>query len=358
MTRRLIAFTHARGDPAARFRLLQFVPGLERAGWSVSHRPNRPERPWESPFEAPPLRWAHQRAGVLLRRFRRRLDVRSASGFDVAFVNRDLLEGSIAWEETLWRRNPRVVLDFDDTIHLGRKAAHFARAAAGAAWITAGNENLLAVARKWTDRVSLLPTVIDTARYPAPPGVRADVPLRVGWLGSDLSIRETLFPFLPMLGELQAELGFEFVVVSRPRRELPGTRLHWRFVEWSPDVEARIAEFFDVGIMPLVDDEFQRGKCGCKLLQYMAAGIPAIASPVGVNASILADGRGFAAGDPQGWGEALLRLRDPGLRAELGLRGRAYVERAYSVRAWLPHLLDVLDGVRTGRRPAAVAPER
>ncbi len=86
-------------------------------------------------------------------------------------------------------------------------------------------------------------------------------------MGSDQSIRETLYPHVPMLAELQRELGFEFVVVSRPRPNLPDSSLRWNFIEWNPHVETQIARLFDIGIMPLVDEPFQRGKCGCKILQ-------------------------------------------------------------------------------------------
>ena len=354
--RRLIAYTHALADPAARFRLRQYIPRFERAGWDVSHRPSRPERPWQSPHANPPIRWLHQRAGVAMRRLRRRQDIRDASAFDVAFVNRDLLEGRIAYESALLRRNPRVVFDFDDAIHLGAKEAHVAWICSRAAWVTAGNELLADVARRHTDRVSVIPTVVDTAAYAPPPALRPDGPLRVGWLGSDLSIRETLFPFVPMLADLQAELGFEFVVVTKPRRELPDTRLRWRHVEWSPEVETRIAEHFDVGIMPLQDDAFQQGKCGCKLLQSMAAGLPVVASPVGVNTRIVGADRGFLARDRDEWGDALLRLGDAALRRELGAVGRPFVEREYSVDTWFPRLLDVVESVAAGSRPAASGP--
>lgn len=349
--RRLIAYTHARDDPAARFRVRQFIPWFERAGWTVSHRPSRPERPWQSPHASPPLRWLDQRAGVAMRRVRRWRDIRDAAGYDVAFVNRDLLEGRLVHEAALLRRNPRVVFDFDDAIHLGAKEAHVAWICQRAAWVTAGNDLLADVARRYTERVSVVPTVVDTGAYPPPPRPGQDRPLRVGWLGSDLSIRETLFPFAPLLGGLQAALGFELVVVTKPRRELPEERLRWRHVDWSPEIETRIAEHFDVGIMPLQDDAFQRGKCGCKLLQYMAAGLPVVATPVGVNARIVGADRGYLARDAAEWGEALARLRDPALRGELGAAGRRFVEREYSVERWFPRLLDVVERVAAGSRP-------
>jgi glycosyltransferase involved in cell wall biosynthesis len=355
--RRLIAYTHARDDPAARFRIGQYIPRFERAGWRVSHRTNHPERPWQSAVSVQPARWAHQRAGVLVRRLWRRWDIRAAAAFDVAFVNRDLLEGRVAYEAALLARNARVIFDFDDAIHLGPKEAHVAWMCERAAWVTAGNDLLADVARRYTDRVSVVPTAVDTDLYPPPDGARDGAPLAVGWLGSDLSIRETLVPFLPTLAALQAEIGFEFVVVSKPRPNLPATGLRWRYVEWSPAVETRIASLFDVGIMPLADDAFQRGKCGCKLLQYMAAGLPAVASPVGVNTRLLGDGRGFLARDRVGWGDALTRLRDAALRRAQGAAGRAFVEREYSVNVWFPRLFAVVESVRAGERPRGAAVE-
>lgn len=348
--RRLIAYAHERGGPASRFRIEQFLPLLERAGWEVSLRTQRPARPWESPLHGP-LRWLHRRARLRLRELRRWHDVRAASAHDVVLLNRDLLGGRGAFEDELFRRNPRVVFDFDDAIYLGaERAAHVAGICARAAWVTAGNERLAEFARRHTDRVSVLPTVVDTDAYP----VRTDHgthgrPLRVGWLGSDRSIQETLVPHLPMLSRLRDALGFELVVISKPRPVLPAAAGAWRFVAWSPAIETRIADLLDVGIMPLVDEPYQRGKCGAKLLQYMAAGLPAVASPVGINIELLGDGRGLLASDAEQWHDVLARLAaDADLRRALGAAGRAFVERRYALRAWSPVLEEILAGVAGG----------
>lgn len=352
--KRLVAYTHGVDHPAARFRIGQFVPRFERAGWEVALRPYRPERPGDSPIVWPPARSTHQRMRMALRRMRRRHDLADAGRFDVAFVSRDLLGGDPAWEGELARRSPRRIFDFDDAIHLGPKRAHFAYACARASWVVAGNERLASFAREHTDRVSVVPTVVDTAAFPPPPVAVDRRPLRLGWLGSDLSIRETLHVYAPMLADLQAELGFELVVVSRPARAMPDRRLRWRHVEWTPRVETRIADHFDVGIMPLVDDEFQRHKCGCKLLQYMAAGLPSIATPLGVNRTLVDGGRGIGAGDRDAWAGAITRLRDPDLRRTIGAAARAFVERSYSVDTWFPRLLDVVESVRRGHVPRVI----
>jgi len=325
------------------------MPSLERAGWTVSLRTQDPARPWDSPWRVAPARWLHRRARLRLRHVRRMRDVREASGHDVVLLNRDLLGGRAEYEDELFRRNPRVIFDFDDAIFLDGKEAHVADLCARAAWVTAGNESLAGFARRHTDRVTVLPTVIDADAY----AVRRDHdrpgPVRIGWLGSDRSIRETLVPHLPMLARLRDALGFELVVVTKPRPRLPAATGPWRFVEWSPEVEARIAESFDVGIMPLVDEPFQRGKCGCKLLQYMAAGLPSVASPVGVNRELLAAGRGCSATSEDDWHDALASLaRDPDLRRRIGEAGRAFVERDYSLRTWFPVLEGILRRVADG----------
>ena len=342
MSRRLIAYAHERGGPASRFRVEQLVPLLERAGWSVSLRTQDPARPWDSPYRGA-LRWLHRRVRMRLRHVRRMRDVRAASAYDVVLLNRDLLGGRPEYEDELFRRNPRVVFDFDDAIHLGRNEAHVAGICARAAWVTAGNESLAAFARRHTDRVTVLPTVVDADAYVVRHTHERAGPVRVGWLGSDRSIRETLLPYLPMLARLRDALGFELVIVTKPRPELPPELGAWRWVEWSPESETRIAELIDVGIMPLVDEPFQRGKCGLKLLQYMAAGLPAVASPVGINVQLLGDGRGLCAASDDQWRDALAALvRDPGLRATLGATGRAFVEERYALRTWFPVLEEIL----------------
>jgi glycosyltransferase involved in cell wall biosynthesis len=355
-SRRLIAYAHERGGPASRFRVEQFLPLLERAGWTVSLRTQHPARPWDSPYRGL-ARALHRRVRMRARRLRRLHDIGAASAYDVVLLNRDLLGGRAEYEDELFRRNPRVLFDFDDAIHLGRNEAHVAGICARAAWVTAGNEGLAEFARRHTDRVTVLPTVVDTdACVVRREHDREGRRVRVGWVGSDRSIRETLLPHLEMLARLRDELGFELVVVSKPKPELPRTLGPWQFVEWSPETEARIAELFDVGVMPLVDEPFQRGKCGCKLLQYMAAGLPAVASPVGVNERILADGRGLLAASAGDWRDTLAALvADAGLRGALGEAGRTFVERDYSLRGWFPVLEEILARVAGGEAAALSA---
>ena len=278
----LMACSHSRDDPASRFRVMQYLPLFEAAGWTVSHRPNRPSRYWKPAAPVRLLRSIQRKVAVAARRSNRRRDIRDAASYDLVFLNRDLQEGELAWEKRLFASSPRVVFDYDDAIFLGEKRhQHVAWVCARAAWVIAGNEYLATFARRFTDRVTVVPTVVASERYALHPLCGCAKPeqtnhgknrLRVGWLGSDLSIRQTLFAHWEIFGRIQRALDFDLVICSRPRPVPPSDSVRWSFLEWSPATEEQIGYHIDIGIMPLVDDEFQRGKCGLKLLQYMAAG--------------------------------------------------------------------------------------
>ncbi len=349
--KRLLGFTQSAFDPAARFRFIQLIPHLRAASWEVTHRPNRPDRQWSSRLRPRMVRGLHYRAGRLLMKWNRLRDLRDADEFDVVFTNRDLAGPGLCLEKRLHRLNPRIVYDFDDTLFVGPNEPAVAWMCEHAAWVTPGNEYLAKFARQHTERVTVIPTIIDTDAYePRPNGANGHV--RIGWSGSDQSIRTTLFPRLPMLERLQADVPFELVVITNTRPTLPVTNLHWSFVPWCAADEPALGRKFDIGIMPLEDDAIQRGKCGLKLLQYMAAGLPTVASPVGVNAVILQPGTtGYAARTETEWRDGLVTLiRDAGQRATFGQAARQRCVQDYSIRRWLPELLAILDRVQ-GMQP-------
>jgi glycosyltransferase involved in cell wall biosynthesis len=340
---RLLVITHSDFDPASRLRLMQYFPGLAAAGWRVDHRPLRPSlyRPLHT--IGPTLRRWEMRVNAALRRVNLLGDFIGAGKYHAIVIGRELPH-LIGFLKTL---SHRLILDLDDAIYLGSSRQAVVQLACQAKVVVAGNMTLAKAASEWCDNVKVIPTVVDPSAYRPASAEANGGRLRVGWLGSDYSIRETLFPHLKMLATLQSEIGFEFVIVSGPRPILPSCTLRFRFVAWSPLVETEIARLFDVGIMPLLDDPLQRAKCGAKLLQYMAAGLPVIASPIGVNCSIVTPGlNGFLAADSEGWRMALRELTaDTALRSRLGAAGRACVEADYSIERWLPVWLELLDSV-------------
>jgi glycosyltransferase involved in cell wall biosynthesis len=349
---RLLAFTKSASDPASRFRLKQWIPYLQAAGWSIAHRPNRPDLLWQSPFRHRAPRALHARAGRLWMKVNRLRDLQDAGRFDAVFVNRDLAGGGLFFEKRLRQRNPRVLFDFDDAIFVGRNEPAVRWMCANAAWVTPGNEHLRAYAARFTDRLCVIPTVIDTDRYlPRPRPLNGRI--RVGWSGSDQSIHATLRPYLPLLARTQRDADFDLVVITNTRPAIAEPGLRWSFLPWSEASEVEGLQTLDIGLMPLIDDAFQRGKCGLKLLQYMAVGIPAIASPVGVNRAIVVpDQTGLLAARAEEWRETLMALiRDADLRARMGAAARERCEQYYSMRRWGPVLLAVLDRVARGGAP-------
>lgn len=336
----LLAISHSTFDPASRFRVMQLLPHFRAAGWTVTHRPIWPSLYWRSPFGSTHLSFASGIAVGALRRLSMLRTCALADRYDAIIVNRELPQAS----ELLLRRNSRVIFDFDDALYLGVMPDHVAFMCRNAACVVVGNETLAAEARVQSARVKIVPTLVDTDLYAVKATDKFDAVTRVVWLGSDYSIRETLFPHLDILARAQACIPFRLVVITRPRPDITHPALDWTFVEWTPEVERRVADYADIGIMPLQDTPFQRAKCALKLLEYMAAGLPAVASPVGINAQILQQsGAGRTATTADEWINALAELcADSHLRMRLGTRGRSYCVQHYSIAAWLPKWLAIL----------------
>jgi len=356
---KLLGFTTSVMDPASRFRFIQFIPHLKQLGWDVIHRPNVPDRQRSTRFRGRIPRALDHRAARALMKWNRLRDVWHADCADLVFVNRDLAGGGLFFERQLLRRNPNVIFDFDDAIFLGRNEAAVRWMCRNAALVTPGNSYLASYARQYSDRVTVVPTVVDTAKYVINDTPSAPV-TRVGWTGSDQSIRQTLFRFLPLLLQIQESIPFELVVITQSRPHLPVSGLHWSFVPWCEGEENRLSSYMDIGIMPLVDGTFERGKCGLKLLQYMAAGLPTIASPVGVNAEITEDGiTGFLPRTDREWSHALaILLNSYELRRQMGAAGRKRCVSQYSIEGWLPTIDKLFHTVVQQRQSTAMSASR
>jgi glycosyltransferase involved in cell wall biosynthesis len=285
--------------------------------------------------------------------------VDGADAWDVVLVQRGI---GLLFDRSLLARLVRagrpVVYDFDDAIYLpqeqGRRwvealrdPERTTRAFCRAARIVlAGNAHLAAFAREAVGpeaegRVRVLPSVVDTDRF-APAGRDADLPT-LGWVGSDSTV-PYLESLAPALRELAGRVPHRLVVVAGTRRpHLPG--VSYDFVPWSPDAEVAHFQALDVGLYPLDDTPWSRGKCGFKALQYMACGVPCVASPVGVLRDIVRPGEtGLHADHPQAWVDACARLlTDREAGARMGFAGRALVKAEYSVDAAAPRLVAALE---------------
>jgi hypothetical protein len=226
----------------------------------------------------------------------------------------------------------------------------------GAALVVAGNAYLAEFARQaGAKRVEIVPTVIDLERYPvegcALRGLASAAPL-VGWIGQRATA-SFLLPYKQIFERLTASGQARFGAIGIDAQSLG---LPMESIAWSEQTEAASIASFDIGIMPLVDEPFERGKCGYKLIQYMACGLPVVASPVGVNCQIVEHGvNGFLAETPEQWEQALRTLlADPGLRQRMGQAGRAKVEREYCIQVTGPRMAALLQSVARMRDDSGV----
>jgi glycosyltransferase involved in cell wall biosynthesis len=205
--------------------------------------------------------------------------------------------------------------------------------------VTVGNETLAAYARPRARAVTVLPTTIDTDTYVVRERPRHARPV-LGWSGS-----VTTLPYLASMRDvllrLRQRLDFELRVVGG-QLSIPG--LDVTCLPWRAETEVEDLQDLDVGIMPLPDDPWTRGKCGLKALQYMALAIPAVVSPVGVNTEIVRHGHnGFLASTPDEWVESIAQtLADAELRSRLGREARRTVEERYSARVHATRLAKIL----------------
>ena len=212
-----------------------------------------------------------------------------------------------------------------------------------ASLVTGGNSYLADRAVKaGAQHVEILPTVIDINRY-AVKKIFSNDELVIGWVGSPSTVKYIQL-VAPALKELTHKYKFTLRVVGA-ETEITGVNVIC--VPWTEDAEVSEINKFDVGIMPLTDSPWERGKCGYKLIQYMACGIPVIGSPVGVNTEIIESAdSGFLASTDSEW---LLQLEqlfsDVALRKQLGQNGRIAVENSYSVQVLAPRLIQLFEGI-------------
>ncbi len=338
--------------PGQRYRLEQWAPRLRAAGVEVEFAPFLAPRAMALLYR--PGHAVTKARATLAGHLRRVFDLHRARRFDLAYVYREAaLLGPPWFERRLARRLP-FVFDFDDAIWLPAASAANARALALkpsgktgelcrlARHVMAGNETLAAWAREHARDVSVVPSTIDTAAYVLRPRAPNARPV-IGWTGS-LTTWPYLSALLPVLRRLRAQVDFELRVIgAQPSaRDLEG--LDVRVVPWDAAREADDLRPCDVGLMPLPDDAWSRGKCGMKALQYMALAIPPVVAPVGVNATLVEhDVNGLHARNADEWIDALVRLLgDARLRTRLGASARATVERGYTADVHAPRVAEIL----------------
>ncbi|MEX2631581.1 MAG: glycosyltransferase [Tistlia sp.] len=340
---------YGRLGASSRLRLYDFDPYLRDAGLAPRYRPLLDDG-YLRRFYGSGEKSASGLAGRYLQRVAALLRPGETRLF---WIEKELLPFLPFIEEALLARSRRpVVLDLDDAWMLRyeehpraavrRLLGHKFRALVRRAdLIVAANRHLQDWAEGQGARATLLvPTVVDHQAYPPADHGTADGALRLAWIGSPTT-SQYLGPVLPLLAQLAERRPLTLVLIGAGPVEQAGLAIER--VAWSEAAEKSVLASCHLGIMPLSDGPWERGKSGFKLIQYMAAGLPVVASPVGANRDIVTPDTGFLAADGEAWRLALERLLpDPRLRATMGAAGRRRVESDYSLVAWGPRLASAL----------------
>lgn len=337
---------------SCRYRALQYIPYLEARGWSVEHWPLLGETYTKRILiEGRRSLWEAGRNYVTQAA---RLARTNASKFDVIFVQAEVFPWVPFFVERalVFDRHPAVVVDYDDAIY-----AHYSRAGVSSILgtkiqavmhscreVIVGNQTLYRYAAPFNACVTQIPTVVDLAGYT--PKVDYSVgpgrPFVIGWIGTAATTKH-LRSCQEALSAVAREHRFVLRCIGAPSDFcLPGVDVER--LPWTAQTELDVIKSFDIAIMPLTDDAFARGKCGFKLVQYMASAIPAIGERVGANAEIITDGaNGLLASSTEEYVQKIgLLIHDRILREALGRAGRARVESEYCTRKTAPQLEGVL----------------
>jgi glycosyltransferase involved in cell wall biosynthesis len=354
-----------------RFRIAQFVPYLRDAGFDVTISPFYTREYFELVYQRG--RYAAKAAkfiGLALNRF---TELFSVSHYDLVFLYREAIPlGPPILESMIARTGVPIVYDFDDAIFLpnvseANRAIGFLKAPGRVASIlrqsrrvVVGNEFLASYARRHNSSVTVIPTVVDTDRFvpraagPEPAGRK----LVVGWVGSP-----TTFPYLEALADVLREVSLTHpftLKVSGAGRPVAFDGVDVEQAPWSMANEVSLFNTCDIGVYPLTDDEWSKGKCGFKAIQCMACGVPVVAAAVGVNREIITDGvNSFLAATRDEWVVKLKRLlADAGLRADMASAGRRTIEERYSLRVAAPQLAAVLESALRSDAHSAAMPAK
>jgi len=334
---------------SSRVRFLQYLSYFQSKGIQVKVKPLLSDTYLQELYNGG-SRWREVLKGYVVRV----LALLSARRFDVVIIEKEFFPFMPAFAERFLTliRVPYIV-DYDDALFhrydchanpwvrrfLGQKIDSVMR---HASCVTVGNQYLAERARKaGATRIEIIPTVVDADRYQPKQKANQEV-LTVGWIGTPQTSRY-LEPLLPVFESLKQELPVRFVAVGANPADFEGTPVEaW---PWTEKSEVDSLQQFDIGIMPLIDSPWERGKCGYKLIQYMACGVPVVASPVGVNCEIVEEEKtGYLASSLDEWRGILCDLlkEDPAVRARMGRDGRELVRQWYSTETQGPRIVDVL----------------
>nr|WP_262910512.1 glycosyltransferase family 4 protein [Pontibacter silvestris] len=328
-----------------RFRVEQLLPLLQEQSIKYKVAPFWSEEAWGILYEQG--HWAQKLNRLLIGCFKRLLLLLQLPRYSYIFIHREATPVGPPWFEWMAAKvfRKKIIFDFDDAIWLpstttnNNKAAKYkwhSKTESICRWsykVSCGNKFLQSFANRHNKATVFLPTVIDTQHQHNQLKQQYTEEVNIGWTGSHSTL-----PYLkliePVLQRLEQRYDFNFIVIADKAPDLQLKSL--RYVPWQQKTEINDLLQFNIGIMPLPDTTWAKGKCAFKALQYMALGIPAVVSAVGANLQAVPDGvAGYVCHTEQEWYNRLEQLLlDAGLRAEIGKAGRQHVQQCYSLQVY------------------------
>lgn len=332
MMLRVAAFTGGATVPSARFRVRQYIPSLLQHGVAVKEMDSRfgiypPQNKWVRPF------WAGATLAEQIPKI-----IKSHS-YDVVLLQREMLSSFVTLESLT---KPPRVLDVDDAIFLYRNGDFARRLAQISNLIICGNAYLADWFSAWNKNITVIPTAVDTDRYTSVIKKNEDKDaIVIGWIGTSGNLKyvHTIESALANVMNTYQNTKLRIVCDKKPEFNLID-QARCEFIPWSESIEIQSIQGMDIGIMPLEDSAWARGKCSFKMLQYMACGLPVVVSPVGMNAEVLSMGDiGIGCSAREHWIEALgALLGSATMRSELGAAGRRVAVESFSIHKLGPQL--------------------
>jgi glycosyltransferase involved in cell wall biosynthesis len=340
--------------PSQRFRFEQYLDVLKERGISFEMKSFLDEASFKILYKNG--HHAEKLLAVVKGFIKRFLLLFSVPACDLVFIHREAAPIGPPIVEWIIAKvlRKKIIYDFDDAIWLPN-TSDVNRIASGIKWhskvssicayayrVSCGNEYLHEYAGRYNKDARLNPTTIDTVNLHNTLKEQHSEKLVIGWTGTHSTIKY-LDKLIPVIQKLETSFDFEFLVISNKNPEMP--LRSFRYLEWKKDSEIQDLLKMNIGVMPLEEDAWSQGKCGFKALQYMALGIPALVSPVGVNNVIVDNGiNGFICNGKQDWYEKLeLLLKNEDKRIQLGKAAREKIVQKFSVHSNTENFLSLFE---------------
>lgn len=343
--------------PSSRIRIYNYIPFLQNAGYLIYAEPLLKENYINYLYNDHNLK----KSDILISYLKRIYLLLNKNKYDLIWLQQEAFPWVPGWfEKICLKAKVPIVTDYDDAFfhRYDLHNMHFIRKFLGnkidtimnfSDVVTAGNEYLAERSRKNKTRsVEMIPSVIDITKYSIK-DYEKKTKFIIGWLGSPATVKYLSY-IKEQLKEFCKDGNSELNLVGANKVDFEGFTIN--LIKWTQETEVNEIHKFDIGIMPLPDTPWERGKCGFKLIQYMACGIPVIASPVGVNSEIVEHGiNGYLAKKPEDWIHYFNILKNNSeLRQKMGLAGRELVEKKFTYQATAPKLIEVFERLLKDRR--------